>query len=328
MMTRQAFRIGSMLDQLLDISQITTGKVPMARLPVAIEDAVQGAVEAVTLVETRKQRLSVSMPPEGNVMVLGDLMRLTQVVENLVSNAAKYTEEGGTIEVLVEADEVDVRLRVRDDGIGMDPEFIPHVFELFVQEPRSLMRSPDGLGLGMGLVKLAVEMHGGTVIASSPGRGQGSEFVVTLPRLPTPQQAKSSNGTSPGTTPAALGPRRILVVDDEKDAAELLAELLARHGHESRVALDGPSAVEAARTFQPDVVLLDLGLPRMDGYEVAQRLREQQGETKPLLIALTGYQRDGDRIRQAGFDRHMIKPPDMRQLFGWLAAVHPTPPRE
>jgi two-component system CheB/CheR fusion protein len=320
MMTRQAIRIGSMLDQLLDIARLTAGKLQMAGDPVALDEAVQGAVEAVApLIETRRQTLNVSMPPAGDVMVKGDLMRLTQVVENLLSNAARYTEEGGRIELVLESNDVDACLRVRDNGVGMDPEFVPHVFELFVQDSHSLARSSGGLGLGLALVKLAVEKHGGSVVASSPGRDQGSEFVVTLPRLQQPRPRARPAGAAPGVLPASR-PRRILVVDDEADAAGALAELLARHGHEPRVAHSGAAALEAAQTFRPQVVLLDLGLPRMDGYEVARRLREQHPDEKITLVALTGYQKDDEQIEQAGFDRHMIKPPDMHMLFSWLAA--------
>jgi two-component system CheB/CheR fusion protein len=327
MMTRQALRIGSMLDQLLDIARLAAGKLLMARLAVGMKEVVQGAVEAVTLIETRRQTLTVSMPPDGNPKVLGDLMRLTRVVENLLSNAAKYTQEGGSIALAVEADDANVRLTVRDNGVGMDAAFVPHVFELFVQEPNMLGHPAGGLGLGLTLVKSAVEMHGGSVVASSPGRGKGSEFTVTLPRLLGPLPERPAAPIRPDASPSSRV-RRVLVVDDDKDAADTLAELLARRGHESCVALDGPAAIEAARTFQPDVVLLDLGLPRMDGYEVARRLREEPSGAKIFLVALTGYQRDTEQIRQAGFDRHMMKPPDMRRLLGWLARPNGSSERE
>jgi two-component system CheB/CheR fusion protein len=212
------------------------------------------------------------------------------------------------------------RVYVRDDGIGMDPGFLPHIFELFVQEPRTLERASGGLGLGLALVKLAVEAHGGNVTASSPGRGQGSEFVVALPHLPESHQAASPVSVFSAPSPAA-GRRRILVVDDEEDAANALAEVLTIQGHESLVAHDGLAAVEMARSFRPEVVLLDIGLPLMDGYEVARRLRQELGDERILLVALTGYRKDATRIEQAGFDRHLIKPPDMRKLFAWLAAL-------
>jgi CheY-like chemotaxis protein len=217
--------------------------------------------------------------------VLGDAVRLTQVVENLLTNAVKYTDTGG------------------------------HIFEVFAQAPRALDRAKGGLGLP--LVRRLIEMHGGRVDASSPGPGQGSEFTVTLPLV----QERGSNERLK-EAPAASGkvrPRRILIVDDEGETAESLAELLGEYGHEALAVTDGPSALETVGTFHPEVVLLDLGLPGMDGYEVARRLRADDANRKILLIAVTGYQSDAAKLKQAGFDQHFIKPADMEKVSALLA---------
>ncbi len=322
MMARQARRLGSMLDQLLDVARVTSGKIQMAKVLVDLAEAVQAAVEAVTpLVEAHKHELAVSVPPGRGVIVQGDLARLTQVVENLLNNAAKYTEDGGKINLTIESDEDWVRLRVRDTGIGMDAELLPHIFELFTQGPRTLDRSAGGLGLGLPLVKRVVEMHGGSVEASSPGRGQGSAFVVTLPRMLETWSRERTEGADTGVRPGNAPSRRVLVVEDEEDTRTALAEFLVEVGHEAVAVRDGPAALETARSFHPDAVLLDLGLPKMDGYEVARQLREEHKGEKILIVAVSGYGSDADRLKQAGFDRHLIKPPNMQKLFAWLAAI-------
>jgi two-component system CheB/CheR fusion protein len=318
MMTRQARRMAGMLDELLDLARLNAGKITMAQRRVDLTEAVQAAIEGVTpLVEARKSRLRVSLP-ESRVAVRGDLGRLTQVVENLLSNAVKYSEEGGEVELTLEADDQWARISVRDGGIGMDPELLPHIFELFVQDTRALDRAAGGLGLGLPLVKRVVEMHGGHVEASSPGRGQGSEFVVSLRRLSELRTNEQVEEDAAKTSARVVTPRRILVVDDEADAADSLAEVLTLYGHDARAVGDGPAALAEVRTFKPDVVLLDLGLPKMDGYEVAQRLRQEHGRDGITLVALTGYQKDTERLEQSGFDRHLIKPPDMQELLEWL----------
>jgi two-component system, chemotaxis family, CheB/CheR fusion protein len=317
MMMRQAKRIGGMLDDLLDIARLNAGKIELGRVLVEPVEAMQAAIEAVTpLMELRKSKLRLSLTEEsGEVLVRGDLGRLTQVVENLLTNAAKYSEEGAEIELSLTADDDWVRIRVRDNGIGMDPELLPHIFELFVQDTRSLDRAAGGLGLGLPLVKRVVEMHGGRVEASSPGRGQGSEFVVTLPRA---SEYRVEAPAGQATTSDGEGPRRrILVVDDQPDAANTLTELLELYGHEAFGVGDGLAALEHARSFRPDTVLLDLGLPKMDGYEVARRLRDEHG-SQLRLVALTGYQKDAERLERAGFDHHMIKPPNLPGLLEWL----------
>jgi two-component system CheB/CheR fusion protein len=309
MMDRQARRVISMLDQLLDAARITAGKVAMNRQRIHLKDAVQAAVEAVTpLIESRHHKLKVSSSDHDTVN--GDLWRLTQVVENLLSNAAKYMEEGGRIEVTTSSQDGWVRLCVRDNGIGIEPDLLPYIFELFAQGPRSLDRGEGGLGLGLPLAKKIVDMHGGKLSASSPGRGQGSEFMVSLPAVQArPAKSQPRRGKSPrrGRKPKST-PHRILVVDDQADVGEALVDVLEAGGHEVVRTLDGEAAIEAARSFRPDLALIDLGLPKMDGYELARRLRQERVGDELFLIALSGYGADVARLKDAGFDRHLIKP--------------------
>jgi two-component system, chemotaxis family, CheB/CheR fusion protein len=321
-MRRQAARIGAILDQLLDVARLSARKIRMARRVVDLGEVVRTAVEATEpLIAARRHELRVDLPEDG-VAVRGDAGRLTQVVENLLSNAAKYTEEGGQVHVQVEADAYLARIRVRDRGVGIDPEVLPHVFELFVQAPRSLHRAEGGLGLGLALVRKVVEMHGGTVTASSAGLGEGAEFVVELPRVERVPASHPPQAAGPAAPSHRL--HRVLIVDDELETAAMLSEILAQEGHETRLAPEGSSAIAVARDFQPDVVLLDLGLPGDDGYEVARQLKRELSPASPVVVALTGYGRDDDRLREAGFDQFMIKPPDLERLVSWLAQPDPA----
>ncbi len=316
MMERQTRRMTAMLDQLLDVARVISGKFELTSEVADLVEVAGAAVESVRpILATGEHELTVSMPPAGTVLVLGDAIRLAQVVENLLGNAAKYTENGGRIWLSLTASRETVKVAVRDNGIGMEPEVVAHMFDLFTQAPVSLHRAKGGLGLGLALVRSLVQMHGGEVEATSAGPGRGTEVVVTLPRLHRGQLAAS--GDEP---PAAAAPhsRRILVVDDEADAAEALVELLNLQGHQARSALDGAAALAAARELAPEVVLLDLGLPIMNGYEVAIRLRELLGKSV-LLVALTGYQDDRVRLRAAGFDGHLLKPTSLDKLYGMLA---------
>lgn len=319
MMIRQTGRIGALLDQLLDIAWVSSGKVSVSRLRVDLAEVLRAAVETVgPIVEARRHDLVVDLPRDGTAFVRGDAGRLTQVFENLLANAATNTDEGGHVSLAVVLEESTVRIVVKDTGIGMSAELLPHVFEVFTQAPRSLDRGKGGLGLGLPLVRRLVELHLGKVLASSPGLGKGSEFSVTLPRL-HPRRSKAA--APPAVAPAARRPvqsRRILVVDDEADLAETLVDLLEEDGHQALVARNGPAALVALRTFAPDVVLLDLGLPGIDGYEVARRMRKAPGGKRLLLIAVTGYRSDGPQLKEAGFDRHLIKPPDMVKLAALL----------
>jgi len=321
MMIRQTQRIGTLLDQLLDIARLTSGKVVLSKECIDLADVVRTAVETVGhLVKARKQELTLSLPPDGSALVLGDVVRLAQVVENLLTNASKYTTEGGRIAVTLESDDNKAQIIIRDTGTGMSAELLPHVFEVFMQASRTLERAMGGLGLGLPLVKRLVEMHEGYVDASSPGLGQGSEFVVTLPRLLEGRPKQRPEG-EPTPAKPEIRPRRILVVDDEAEMAVLFAGLLEANGHQTLVVHGGQSALAAVRSFGPDVVILDLGLPEMDGYEVARRIREEHADEKILLIAATGYQRNDARLKQAGFDQHFIKPIDMPRLAALIAGL-------
>lgn len=310
---RQTAHLTRLVDDLLDISRITQGKVTLQREPVELEAVVTRAVETVRpFLEGRRHELVLELPREP-VVLEGDLVRLAQILANLLHNAAKYTPDGGRIELSAEQMDGEALLRLRDNGIGIPPEMLSRVFDLFTQADRSLSRSEGGLGVGLTLVRTLVELHGGSVTALSPGPGRGTEILVRLPARPELSRREEAEPVA-HTTPKAAAGRRILVVDDNQDSAESLALLLELHGHEVRTAFAGPAALETASTFRPDVVLLDIGLPGMDGYEVARRLRAD--DHRSLLVALTGYGRDDDRQRsqEAGFDHHLVKPVDLEEL--------------
>ena len=320
MMTRQTARIVALLDQLLDIARVIAGKVEISNHPVDLVDTIRAAVETVQPILTAQEHeLTLGLPSNERVLVLGDAVRLTQIVENIITNAAKYTNKRGRIELLLEADRDTARITIRDNGIGMSSELLPHIFEVFTQAPRNLDRSQGGLGLGLPLVHRLVEMHGGQVTAESPGSDQGSVFVITLPRAYSERGGEPIQSESASDEQGRANSRRILLVDDEKDTAEILAELLEDDGHQVRVVSTGAAALEAIRTFDPEVVLLDLGLPVMDGYVTAKKIREEYGDRKILLIAVTGYQSDPVRLKAAGFDEHLIKPLKLRKLTSFLA---------
>ncbi len=306
---RQTRRLARLVDDLLDVSRITQGKVTLAREPLDLSTIINHAVETSRpLIDERRHKLTVAFPPQPT-RVEGDLTRLVQVVGNLLNNAAKYTDEGGHIwlEAAEEGDEAVIR--VRDNGMGISADLLPHVFALFTQADRSLDRSHGGLGIGLTLVRHLVEMHGGRVEARSGGPGCGSEFIVRLPAMAPSPAAYAKEAVGERARPAS-GSLKILVVEDNVDSAESMALLLRLNGHEVRIAHDGPSALEAARSFEPQVVLCDIGLPGMDGYEVAARLRKRQDFKETPLIALTGYGQEGSRRRakEAGFDYHLVKP--------------------
>src|SRR5262249_9950730 len=321
MMTRQTTRIISLLDQLLDIARFISGKVELSKDRIDLADTIRVAVETVQpQMDAQGHQLIVRLAPDGPVLVVGDAVRLIEIVENLLTNAAKYTNKDGHIEVMLEADEDTAWITVRDDGIGMSAELLPHVFEIFTQAPRPLDRAQGGMGLGLPLVQRLVEMHGGRVEAESPGPDKGSTFVVTLPRAHGHRSLDRFREQAHAIPADQASLRRILVVDDEGDSAEALAELLERDGHTTLAVGSASAAMAAVRTFDPEVVLLDLGLPEMDGYEVARKLRDEHRGKKLLLIAVTGYQDDAARLKEAGFDEHLIKPPDLRKLAALLGA--------
>jgi two-component system CheB/CheR fusion protein len=315
-MRRQLDQVRLLLDDLLDAGRIIAGKLQISRERVDLVDVAESAVETTAgALEERDHRLSLSLPERGEVLVEGDAGRLTEVIVNLLSNAAKYSEDGGRIELCITAGGDTATINVKDTGIGMTADFMPCIFQVFTQGPRSLGRAESGLGLGLPLVRRIAELHGGKVEAFSAGEGKGSRFEVRLPRL---IDAPTAREEPPSTDSRNEASRRVLIVDDSRDAAELLGEVLRMNGHDFRVVHDGPAALKAALEFKPDIVLLDLGLPGMDGYEVARRLREQGGNMR--LIAVTGYKRDAERLKEAGFDDHAIKPVDFRQLWKKLAA--------
>jgi PAS domain S-box-containing protein len=321
---RQTQHMERLVGDLLDTSRITRGKITLRKEPLELMHVIGRAMETSRpLIEARRQHLAVSLPKEP-VRLRGDVIRLAQVVSNLLSNAAKYTEEGGHIWLTGDVEKGEIVIRVRDDGMGIPAAFLPHIFDLFTQAERSLDRSQGGLGIGLALVRSLVELHGGRVQAFSSGPGLGSEFVIYLPILtedilePEVHRAVPHQG---GSIPPAH--HRVLVVDDNIDSAESMALLLKLGGHEVQLAHDGQAALDIAQMFQPHVVLLDIGLPRMDGYEVARRLRNDAAMQKTVLIALTGYGQTEDRrqSKNAGFDHHFIKPVDPEALEALISSM-------
>ena len=318
LMDRQVGHLVRLVDDLLDVSRITRGRVDLRMEAVDLAEIATRAIESARpLIDTRRHRLTYEGPPVP-VRVKADPVRLAQVIGNLLTNAAKYTDEGGQITLVIGREGEEAVVRVRDSGVGIAAEMLPRVFDLFTQVERTLDRAQGGLGIGLTLVRRLVEMHGGSVEAFSQGVDAGSEFVVRLPAL-ADAEAKGA-GTVPGAA-AFVVPRRILVVDDSIDSAESLALLLQLSGHQTRTAHSGPAALMAADNFRPDVVLLDIGLPGMNGYEVGRRLRETAAGAKMLLIAQTGYGQEEDRrrSRQVGFDAHLVKPIDPGALQALLA---------
>jgi signal transduction histidine kinase/ActR/RegA family two-component response regulator len=317
---RQVKHLVRLVDDLLDVSRITRGKVTLHLEIVDVATVVAKAVEiASDLLEQRRHRLVVDVPP--GLLVSGDPVRLAQVVANLLTNAARYTPPGGNVEVRAAREGDRIRLAVKDDGRGLDPELLPTVFDAFVQAPRTPDRQEGGLGLGLALVKSLVALHGGKVEALSEGAGRGSTFVVELPA------AQRDVATAPAEQPPVVTrprtPLRVLVVDDNADAAALLAEVLQAAGHAVEIAGDGPTALELATLVPPDVAVLDVGLPVMDGYELAERLRERLGAHAPEIVGVSGYGQPGDheRSRAAGFRRHLVKPADPTVILDELDRI-------
>ena len=319
---RQVGHMTSLVDDLLDVSRVTRGLVELDNAALDVREIVTEAVEqSMPLMQARAQHLALDLAPAAS-MVLGDRKRLVQVVANLVNNAAKYTREGGHIAVRTAADDGHVVLDVIDDGIGIEPRMIERVFDLFAQAEVTSARSSGGLGLGLALVKSIVELHGGTVGCDSAGAGKGSTFSVRLPCLARSASAMET-GEPAAAPPAPVQPLRLLVVDDNEDAAAMLGMLLEGAGHEVLVEHSPHRALERARAVAPDVCLLDIGLPEMDGNELAQRLRMLPETAHAVLIAVTGYGQEHDRRRSlaSGFDHHLVKPVDTAELRSLLARV-------
>jgi PAS domain S-box-containing protein len=317
MMERQVHHLVRLVDDLLDVSRVMRGKIELRKERVELATVVARAAETVQpLFDSQGQEFSVTMPPES-MPLEADPVRLTQVVSNLLTNAAKYTEPRGRISLIAERAGSMAVLRIQDNGIGIAPAMLPRIFELFVQVDHAAARSQGGLGVGLTLVKNLVEMHNGTVEAHSEGLGKGSEFIVRLPlaaaRLEEDQSPQV--GHEADLTPVSSG-YRLLIVDDNQDAANSLATLLRLQGHEVRVAYSGVAALAMTNSYVPDLVFLDIGMPGMDGYEVARRLRRQPGLENVVLAALTGWGQQEDRRRsaEAGFNHHLVKPPDLAGL--------------
>jgi PAS domain S-box-containing protein len=324
---RQARLLTRLVDDLLDVSRITRGKIVLHRAPVALAEVVAAAVETSRpLLDAARHTLTLTLPPQP-VWIDADAVRIGQSISNLLNNAAKFTPPGGTVTLAVSLEGSDVLVRVRDTGVGIAPSALASVFDLFAQADASTERAPGGLGIGLHLVRSFVEMHGGTVTACSAGPGLGSEFVIRLPRLRREPEVWAAPA-APAPAPAEDG-HRILVVDDNEDGAESLSLLLELMGNQVRTAHDGLAAVESAAEFAPHVVLLDLGLPKLNGYEAARRIRALAGGADMLLIALTGWGSavDRQRSRAAGFDHHLVKPVDMAALRQILAHVRRRPQR-
>ena len=320
---RQVGLLTRLVDDLLDVSRITSGKITLQheRVPVAAAVIAQAVETARPAAESRRETLEVDVADDVGV-VEGDSARLVQAVGNLLDNAIKYSEEGGRVRLTARAEGQEVVIAVRDEGVGIDAELLPHVFDLFIQADRSLERRQGGLGIGLTLVRRLVEMHGGRVAVASEGAGRGSEFTIRLPRLavdvPAPAAAPVAAAREAPSGPA----RRVLVVDDQPDSTDSLALLLRLHGHEVYTAADGPGAVDEFLRSKPEVVFLDLGLPGMSGYDVARRLRATPEGRDVRLVAVTGYgtEADRERTRAAGFDLHLAKPVDPHAVEALLAS--------
>ncbi|CAN93222.1 two-component hybrid sensor and regulator [Sorangium cellulosum So ce56] len=316
---RQVSHMARLVDDLLDVSRISRGKIALQRETLELADLVQEAVEATRpVIQTPGHTLSVTLPAE-QLRIEADRVRIVQVIVNLLTNAAKFTPPGGRIGIEVSRSEAgEAVIRVTDTGVGIEEAMQPRVFEAFVQETSDLARSQGGLGVGLWLAKQLVDLHGGRIDVESAGRGRGAAFTVTLPALP-----RNARETQPAglREPTAGSPLRILVVEDNLDTAESLKMLLELHGHEVWMEHDGLAALHAFSRLCPDIAFVDLGLPLLDGFEVARRARRDQGTAGCLLVALSGYGRDEDKAeaRRAGFDLHLTKPADTEAIAELLA---------
>jgi PAS domain S-box-containing protein len=329
-MEHQVSHLARLVDDLLEVSRITRGKIELRRQRVDLKTIIEGAVETVgPLADAKTQELTISCPRQP-LYVDGDPLRLTQIVANLLNNAVKYTEEGGRIEVSAARQGSDAVVRVRDSGIGISPAVLPKIFDLFAQADTSSTRAQEGLGIGLTLVRHLLDLHGGSIEAKSSGLGRGSEFIVRLPLVAHDRadQPRALPAQAVGGGAARL-PRKILVVDDNEAAADTLAELLGIYGHEVRVVHNGRAALDALADWWPDLMLLDIGMPGVDGYEVARRVREQAGSDEIKLIALTGWgqEKDLELARDAGFDHHLLKPLDLQALSEILKSLPTVEPK-
>ncbi len=320
MMDRQIEHMVRLVDDLMEVSRITRGKIELRKSALSLGDVIVAAVEASRpLLEASRHKLNVSLPPEP-LVVDADAVRLAQVFSNLLNNAARYTDMGGRIDVRAWREGGDALVKVSDTGVGISAEALPHVFDMFVQADARDSRAQTGLGIGLTLVRSLVAMHEGSVTAASAGPGRGSEFVVRLPLAGKEAKRAVAGASVPRKIP---GLPRVLVVDDNRDAATSLAGLLQVLGAEVRVANDGQEALDTLGAFHPAAVFLDLGMPGMDGYETARRMRARAEMRGAMIIALTGWGQDNDRRQSeaAGFDQHLVKPADITALRAVLASL-------
>ena len=318
MMDRQVGNMVRLVEDLLDVSRISLGKIQLRKEPIDLATVVTQSAEAAgSMAQCKEQEISITLPGQP-IYVNADPTRMTQIVGNLLSNACKFSDKGGRISLTVTRDSDDALICVRDTGIGIAAGQLSRVFDMFMQADISLERSAGGLGIGLTLVKNLVELHGGTVEACSDGLGQGSEFKVRLPAV-----NEASKPPPEPTVGEPITPHRVLVVDDNRDSAESLALLLDLCGNQTCIAYDGIEALQAAAKFKPDVMLVDLGLPKLNGYEVARKIRQQPGGDEMLLIALTGWGQEEDRrnSKAAGFDEHLVKPVNHTALTSLLAEL-------
>jgi signal transduction histidine kinase/DNA-binding response OmpR family regulator len=322
---RQVTNMVRLVDDLLDVSRITRGKIRLEQKCLDVSVIVQNAIETSRpLIDASEHKLSVELPAEP-LHVMADEARLSQVLANLLNNAAKYTSPGGNIWITATREGNEAVFRVRDSGTGISPEMLPRIFELFTQAEQSIDRSQGGLGIGLTLVQRLVEMHGGSVHAASEGSGRGSEFTVRIPAVESPNL--SSDSPTLSLDSARIQRRRILVVDDNVDAAETLAKLLRLHGHSVNVAYDGRAALDETLAKRPEVVILDLGLPGISGFDVASSIRADISGGEPLLIAVSGYGREEDlnRSRESGFNQHFTKPVNFAALLSFVSEAANRP---
>ncbi len=322
---RQIRQMTHLVDDLLDISRITRGKLELRREPVKLRDVIQGAVEtSLPHIQDGKHELTLDVPC-GELILNGDLTRLSQILANLLNNASKYTDPGGKIALRTEANGGEVEIRVKDNGVGIPAEMIPHVFEMFAQIDRHLDRSKGGLGIGLRLVKSLVELHGGSIQAASGGAGQGSEFIIRLPLASEIRPQEDESQYKPAVQPESKSSQnlRVLIVDDNQDNADSLRRLLSMTGHDVRAVYDGAEGVRIVEEFCPDVVLLDIGMPTIDGHEVCRRIRSTPWGRNITVVAQTGWgqERDRQRTGEVGFDYHLVKPIDPTALSELLTKI-------
>ena len=317
---RQAKHLTRLIEDLLDVSRISTGKIRIKPVRVDVRDVVARAAESVWPLMTGKQHDFQIIQPAHSLMSLVDPARLEQAVSNLLTNAAKYTDNGGSITLTEEQEGSQIVIRVRDNGIGISPELLPSIFDLYTQAEGNLGRSLGGLGIGLTLVKMLVELHGGEVSTTSEGAGKGSEFTIKLPGLrfsSDPVDDTSKEGAAAFNTSLRPWRSRVLVIDDNVDMAMGLAMLIESSGHDVKTAHEAQSALELAHEFRPAFVIMDIGLPGMNGYELASAFRQEKELSDVVLIAISGYGQyhDRERARAAGFDHHMLKPVDLELLL-------------